>query len=293
MRRVVLLALLAIGTGVLAQRISRLVPRPLTTIAPNVPAIDPNPAFPLRVHLLTARWGGIASIYHGYGSGNLLDGSGPRGFDYGFECDVPFVANQGEDTYQARWKGSPYQLEILMVEVGAARPHTHTCALQLAARRQPFEPENTASLPHGVSSSLSKRWRDPDFAYEEPAPDYAVRFHVVDGLRDEDGSGDHGWGTANISEPGAGGKVEGAQYRYDCWYGFLTNSQLNGFYQGHWVTPGRKLQVLLQRPGSDKVDKCTVVVNVQAQPYPESRHIHVQTQAASSVGPGGQAAGTP
>src|SRR5579863_2131147 len=68
-------------------------PPPPTKAMPEIPAATPDADFPLRVYLLVARVGGIAERYHGYGSGNLLDAKGPQGFDYGFECEVPFAAN--------------------------------------------------------------------------------------------------------------------------------------------------------------------------------------------------------
>jgi hypothetical protein len=292
MRRVVLLALLAFGPVVPAQ-VVRLAPVQPGAVPPNVPARDPDPNFPLRVHLLTARFGGIGGRYHGYGSGNLLDASGAAGFDFGFECDVPFVPNQSpEETYQARWARSQYKLEILTAEAGAGQPREHACELRLAFEDQPFEPANTAAMSHGVSSALRRRWQDPDFAFLEPQPDYPLQFHVVEGQRTEDAYEDHGWGTANLSDPGAQG-VEGAEFTYSCEYGFITNSQLSGFYQGRWVKPGSELEVLLRRPGSDKVDRCTVEVNLKPQPYPQSRHVAVASQAASSAALVGRAQGSP
>jgi hypothetical protein len=246
------------------------------------PALDRDPNFPLRVHLLTARFGGIGGVYHGYGSGNLLGGNGAQGFDYGFECDAPFVANESpSDFYQARWKGSPYKLEILTAEVGVSEPREHTCTLSLAMEQKPFEPANTAVLSHGVSSAMRKRWGNPDFAYELPDPDYPIHFHVVDGLRTEDDFADHGWGAANLSDPLEQTGVLGADFTYSCSYGFITNAQLSGFYQARWVTMGSEIEVLLQRPGSDKVDKCKVQVNIRPQAYPESRNIAGMDDAPS------------
>jgi hypothetical protein len=282
MKRLVLLVFLAAAPVVFAQPGGPAV-RP-GAVPPNVPVVDQDSGFPLRVHLLTARWGGIDGVYHGYGSGNLLDANGAKGFDFGFECEVPFIANLGADeTYQARWKVSPYQLEILTVGAGVDQPRSHVCTLRLASEERPFAPANTAALSHGVPSSLRKRWQDPDFAYEERQLDYPVRFHVVDGQRMEQQSTDHGWGTANLSEPGAQAATQGADYTYDCSYGFLTNSQLSSFYQARWVRPGSELEVLLQRPGSDKIDKCTVEVVLKPQPYPQSRHIAVSAQTSSAA----------
>jgi hypothetical protein len=285
MKRLAMLAVLVLCVGAKAQRVMPLTAARPGAVPPDVPVADADPSFPVRVHLLAARYGGFAGVYHGYGSGNLLDAQGARGFDFGFECDVPFVTNQREDeSYQARWKG-PMKLEILTTEVGVDHPHFHACVLRLAMEQKPFEPANTAALSHGVSSALRKPWRDPDFAYEEPTPDYPIRFHAVDGLRQEDELGDHGSGTANLSEPGAPGLV-GAEYTYNCSYGFLTNSQLSGFYQARWVKQGGQLEVLLQRPGSDKVDKCLVDLNLRPQTYPESRHIAVPATAQAAVGGG-------
>lgn len=244
-----------------------------------VKAADSN--FPLRVHLLTAKFGGIDGRYHGYGSGNLVGTGAKLGFDYGFECLAPFVANEGEgDVYQARWTDSQYGLEILMTEAGVDQPREQTCTLRLAVKKRPFEPGNTAALTHGVSYSLRKRWQDPDFAYEETQLDYPLHFHVVDGQRTEDDAQDHGWGTANISDPAVQGQ-QGAEFSYNCTYGFLTNTQISGYYQARWMKPGSELEVLLQRPGSDKVDKCSVQVTMKAQKYPESHHITVNAQAST------------
>jgi len=251
-------------------------------VPPDVPIKAPDPSFPLRVHLLTAKFGGIGGVYHGYGSGNLLGTNATLGFDYGFECDVPFVANESErDVYQARWTDSQYGLEILMAEAGVDQPREQTCTLRLALKKRPFEAANTAALTHGVSYSLRKRWQDPDFAYEEAQLDYPLHFHGVDGQRTEDDKADHGWGTANLSDPAGQAHPQGAEFSYNCTYGFLTNTQISGYYQARWMKPGSELEVLLQRPGSDKVDKCSVQVTMKAQVYPESHHITVNAQASA------------
>jgi hypothetical protein len=243
---------------------------PVTASEPDVPVTQPDAEYPVRVHLLTARWGGESGRYHGYGSGNLLDDTGEQGFDYGFECSVPFMANKAADeTYQAKWKGA-FKLEILTMEIGRQDPKVHGCELRLAMRERPFEPQDTAVLSHGVSSSLRKRWQDPDFAFEAPRQDYPIQFHVIDGQRDEDLAGDHGWGTANLTDAPQG-PLRGAEYRYTCAYGFLLNTQISGFYQGRWITPGYEMEVLLQRPGSNKVDRCKVQVEMKMQAYAENR----------------------
>ena len=131
MKRTALLLFLVLCPAVLAQRALSTPPVRPGAVPPYVPAVNPDPNFPLRVHLLTARFGGLANNYHGYGSGNLLGDRAALGFDYGFECDVPFVPNQTPDeTYQARWTNSQYGLEILMAEVGVQQPREHTFAFR-------------------------------------------------------------------------------------------------------------------------------------------------------------------
>jgi hypothetical protein len=300
MKRAALLAFLTLGAVLCsvsqsdAQRRISLYPLRPGQVPANFPSMEPSPDFPLRVHLLTARFGGSSGVYHGYGSGNLLDANGAQGFDYGFECDVPFVANESSsDFYQARWKGSPYKLEILTAEVGVAQPREHTCILRVAMEQRPFEPLNTATLSHGISSSLRKRWQDPDFTYEQPEPDYPVHFHVVDGQRTEDDFADHGWGAANLSDPTGQTDVMGADFAYTCSYGFITNAQIASFYQARWVNMGSEIEVLLQRPGSDKVEKCRVQLTLKPQPYPESHHIAVDKQATPTHASVQAPSGTP
>jgi hypothetical protein len=281
MKRLALFACFFLCPFVSAQRFPRVQPE---KAPPDVPFVTPNPEFPLRVHLLIARFGGIGGVYHGYGAGNLVDSNAIQGFDYGFECDVSFMANEApSETYQARWKESPYRLEILTAEAGVDQPRQHTCTLRLALTQRPFERVSTEMMTHGVSSSLRVRWQDPDFPFESPALDYPLHLHVIDGQRTEDQYGDHGWGVANLADPGGQPSVQGVDYTYTCSYGFLTNSQLNGFYQTRWVKPGSEVEVLLQRPGSDKVDRCTVQVNLKAQAYPDRRTM-ARAQAALAAG---------
>ena len=254
-----------------AQRL-RFPPAPPERVAADGPVQMPDPNFPLRVHLVVARFGGTGGRYHGYGSGNLMEAGAATGFDYGFECSVPFIANQvAEETYQARWTEQPYRLEILTTEIGGNQPREHACTLRLAMRQRPFVRANSVMQTHGVSSSLRVRWEDPEFAYQERDAEYPMQFHVVDAERSEDAYADHGWGTGNLIDPidpGAQSTIEGVEYHYDCARGFLGNLQVEEFYQARWLTPGSKMEVLLARPGTGKVDRCTVEVVQQPQPYP-------------------------
>ena len=46
----------------------------------------------------------------------------------------------------------------------------------------------------------------------------------------------------------------------------LDNSR-NEFYQARWKKPNRKLEILMQRIGSDHVDKCELDVALKQVPY--------------------------
>ncbi len=244
-------------------------PPPTGALNPDIAVTAPDPAFPLRVHLFDVRWGGLGYRNHGYGTGNLLTPAGVQGFDFAFECDAPFQPNADPaEMYQARWKKSPNQLEILTGEVGGK--YTHICKLNLALEAQPFTESNRVRFVHGVSASFRKPWTDPGFAYEGPAPDYPLHFHVVDGQRQEDASGNHGTGTANLATPEPAPTVQGAEYQYDCERGFITNSQLDTYYPARWKHPGQTLELLLQRPGSNTVDHCIVTVVLRPEAFPQA-----------------------
>ena len=96
MKRAFLLVFLAACPVMYGQYGIGLAPVRPGAVAPDVPAVNPDPNFPLRVHLLTARYGGIRTAsYHGYGS--LLAPLADRtamGFDWLDSSATPFVPNQ-------------------------------------------------------------------------------------------------------------------------------------------------------------------------------------------------------
>ncbi len=75
---------------------------------------------------------------------------------------------------------------------------------------------------------------------------------------------------ANLATPESGSPVQGAEYSYDCERGFITNSQLDSFYPARWTHPGQTLELLLQRPGSNSVDRCIVTVSLRPEPFPQA-----------------------
>jgi hypothetical protein len=141
------------------------------------------------------------------------------------------------------------------------RRHLHT---RYCAQAETLRPGNAAVVPHGISRRLVRMFDKPDVAFTEPDPYYPVRLHVITTDREQFGIGS-GYGTANLLGSGPSDPARGAEFSYSCGHGFLPNSQLDGFYEGHWVEPDRRLEILLQRTGSDKVDRCQLRIT---QPLP-------------------------
>jgi hypothetical protein len=106
------------------------------TAPPDVPAVDPNPEFPLHMHVFRVHWNHVRGIYEGYGRADLL-GDQPTGLDYTFSCSEPFLHNaQPTEFYQARWKKQDQKLEILMQKVGS--DHLQKCELKVALKPMPY-----------------------------------------------------------------------------------------------------------------------------------------------------------
>jgi hypothetical protein len=104
--------------------------------APCVPAEQPNPDFPLRVHVLGINWQHNGWGYRGWGRANLV-GDQAEGLEYTFSCGDRFMRNaQGDEFYQARWKKPHQKLEILMQQIGAKKPEK--CELEVAERARPY-----------------------------------------------------------------------------------------------------------------------------------------------------------
>jgi hypothetical protein len=253
---------------------------------PAIPLANPDPDFPLHVHILTVRWGadtvhlyrslqgemrGGPGYYeptgsaHGFGAANVLGDKG-QGFYYAFDCGSAFQPNsQPQDFYQARWKHPGQSLEILMQPVGADRGQL--CELRVALRPILFDPAFVQSaLPGGTISG--QLWSEPEISFSDPASDYPVHLHIITGYRHLFTGGVQGYGTANLVANG--GPSQGVDYNYSCSHGLIPNALPDEFFQGHWVRKNQRMEILLQRIGSDHVDRCQLNVSVKASPYPNS-----------------------
>lgn len=109
---------------------------PMTVSPPSGPAMTPNPAYPVHVHLFIAKANGNNGGYQGFGRGDIL-GASPQGFDYSFSCSVPFLANSvAKEFYQGKWKKQDQKLEILLQRIGS--DHLDRCELKVALKPVPY-----------------------------------------------------------------------------------------------------------------------------------------------------------
>jgi len=251
---------------------------------PAVPVSSPDADFPVHVHIVTVRWGGdTMHLYrsiqgemrggpgyyeptgsaHGFGTANFLGDQG-QGFYYAFDCTSSFQPNvQMQEFYQARWKHAGQSLEILMAPIGT--DHGELCELRVALRPVLFDAAFAKSqLPGGTINGPI--WTEPEISFIDPDSDYPLHLHIITGVRQLYNGGVKGYGTANLVADG--GSLQGVDFNYNCSRGLIPNAQPDEVFQGHWVKKDQRMEILLQRIGSDKVDRCQLNVNVKGSPYP-------------------------
>ena len=141
--------------------------------------------------------------------------------------------------------------------------HADVCELKVALKPRPFMAGDAPPARSGSELTHSNLWEDPEVAFMEADPDYPVHVHVITNKRGYDRAGTTGFGTADV----LGNPVQGMDYTFTCGHGFLPNTQREEFYQGRWVKPGAKMELLSLRLGTDKVDKCEIKVAMKSAPY--------------------------
>jgi hypothetical protein len=102
----------------------------------------------------------------------------------------------------------------------------------------------------------------PDGPVTAPHPDYPVHVQVLLTKAQNGRRGATGFGRGNIVGPPA----KGIDFTYDCGQPFLNNGEQE-FYQARWKKQDQKLEILMQRIGSDHIDKCDLEVAMKDVPY--------------------------
>jgi hypothetical protein len=123
-------------------------------------------------------------------------------------------------------------------------------ALLLFALVIPATAAHAQRMPPGTASTV-------------PNPDYPLHIRVLSqGERVHNQFGTHSFGRADL----LGDPIRGMDYSFDCMSGFMWN-QAGEYYQGRWKKPDQKIEILVQRIGSNHVDKCDINVTMKSEPY--------------------------
>lgn len=72
-----------------------------------------------------------------------------------------------------------------------------------------------------------------------------------------------GYGRADL----LGATPQGVDYTFSCSEPFLHNVGKAEFYQARWKKPDQKLEILMQKVGSDHLQKCELKTSVKPEPY--------------------------
>jgi hypothetical protein len=102
----------------------------------------------------------------------------------------------------------------------------------------------------------------PDGPATAPNPDFPVHVQVLQTQATAGRYGAHGFGRGNI----LGTPDKGIDFTYQCSAAVLNNGKTE-FYQARWKKQDAKLEILMQRIGSDHLDKCELEVALKAAPY--------------------------
>jgi hypothetical protein len=102
----------------------------------------------------------------------------------------------------------------------------------------------------------------PDGPATTPNLEYPMHVEVIQTQARAGFGGARGFGRGNI----LGQPEKGIDFTYECSNAIL-NTNKNEFYQARWKKQDRRLEILMQRIGSDHLDKCDIDIAYKAQPY--------------------------
>ncbi|HZL25465.1 MAG TPA: hypothetical protein VFC39_02925 [Acidobacteriaceae bacterium] len=96
-----------------------------------------------------------------------------------------------------------------------------------------------------------------------PNAQYPVHVHLFLAKASGSDGSYHGFGRGDI----LGASPQGFDYSFSCSEPFLANGVSREFYQGKWKKQDQKLEILMQRIGSDHLDRCDLQVALKPKPY--------------------------
>ena len=139
--------LLALGPLLLAFVLVNpvLVNKALAQINVGGPAHVEDPAYPLRVRILTRNTArGLGGIRM-WGRADLFLDQKEQGFDYESTCDEVLMVTHGDERYSARWKKQDKELEMLVSRVGTGK--ANKCVMKADLQQFVYEYERGTSGP--------------------------------------------------------------------------------------------------------------------------------------------------
>ena len=98
-----------------------LVNKALAQVNVGGPSSVQDPAYPLRVRILTRNGSRGAGGIRMWGRADLFLGQQEQGFDYESTCDEVLMVTHGDERYSARWKKQDKELEMLVSKVGTGK----------------------------------------------------------------------------------------------------------------------------------------------------------------------------
>ena len=103
----------------------------------------------------------------------------------------------------------------------------------------------------------------PDVPATAPNPDFPLHLRVFHTRWSHTRGIYEGFGRADL----LGDKPTGVDYTFECGEPFLHNKQPSEFYQARWKKQDQKLEILMQKVGSDHLQKCELKVTLKPMPY--------------------------
>jgi hypothetical protein len=111
---------------------------------------------------------------------------------------------------------------------------------------------------------MAQLWHEPpDVAATTPYSDFPVHIHLYHVHWQNIRGTYEGYGRGDLLGP----KPQGVDYTFSCSEPFLHNVGKAEFYQARWKKQDQRLEILMQKVGSDKLQKCELKTTLKPEPY--------------------------
>ena len=122
-----------------------LVNKALAQVNVGGPSSVQDPAYPLRVRILTRNGSRGPNGIRMWGRADLFLDQQEQGFDYESTCDEVLMVTHGDERYSARWKKQDKELEMLVSRVGTGK--ANKCVMKADLQQFVYEYERGTSGP--------------------------------------------------------------------------------------------------------------------------------------------------